>query len=399
MVTMQFKFARCPRIEFGAGAFEDLAGIVAGFGGKTLLVTGSSSLESSGRLVELTDALGREPIDFARLVVRGEPSPDFVDNAVALYRGGGIAVVVAVGGGSVIDAGKAVSAMLLEGGSVTDYLEGVGDPSLHSGLKVPFVAVPTTAGTGSEATKNAVLSRVGPGGFKRSLRHDNFVPEVALVDPELMTTCPSYISAACGMDALTQLLESYVSTGSSPITDSLAESGLAHVRDNLTPACGYGSNDVEVRAGMAYAALLSGITLSNAGLGVVHGLAAAIGGLFEIPHGVICGTLVGASTRATIRALEDTEDGSPHLAKYARAGSLLTGIEAGGVELDCELLLRKLDDLTERLDLPTLGWYGVTESDIERIVELTENKSNPAQLDAEAVRGVLLARLQRGVTS
>ena len=191
----------------------------------------------------------------------------------------GIDVVLSTGGGSVIDAGKAVSAMLRVEGSVAEYLEDVGTRK-HPGTKVPFVAVPTTAGTGCEATRNAVLSRVGPDGFKKSLRHDNFLPDAAVVDPVLTLSCPPDITAACGLDALTQLLESFVSTKASVLTDVLALSGLEHIGNSLVPACTNSGQDIDMRANLSYAALMSGITLTSAGLGTVHGFASSIGGLF-----------------------------------------------------------------------------------------------------------------------
>lgn len=285
--------------------------------------------------------------------------------------------------------------MLLEGGSVMDYLEGVGTGARHSGVKVPFIAVPTTAGTGSEATSNAVLSQVGPGGFKKSLRHDRFVPDVAVIDPVLALTCPADITAACGMDALTQLLESYVSTAASPLTDALALSGLGYVRDNLVLACNTGAGDIGVRAGMAYASLLSGLTLVNAGLGVVHGLASAIGGRFSAPHGVICGTLLAGAVRANMEWLLDRRgSGDQSLKKYARAGALLAGRETGDVPGDCRLLVEILDAWTRNLDLPTLGEYGMRASDIDGILEETSLKNNPAALGGEELRAILEKRIK-----
>ena len=395
MVMPPFEFARCPHIIFGSGSFGDLPHLAGGFGERVLVVTGAHSLQASGRWDLLKEGLDRRSVDFLHLPVKGEPSPQLVDDAALEFRGSGIDLVMAVGGGSVIDAGKAISAMLLEGGSVMDYLEGVGTGARHSGTKVPFIAVPTTAGTGSEATKNAVLSRVGSDGFKRSLRHDNFVPDMALIDPELALSCPADITAACGMDALTQLLESYVSTAASPMTDALALSGLEHVRDNLVPASTTGTGDIEVRAGMAYAALLSGMTLANAGLGVVHGFASVIGGRFPAPHGVICGTLLGAATRANIDWLlkeRGTEDES--LRKYARAGAMLAGRETGEIPGDCELLMETIDEWTRILSLPFLGDYGLSASDIDGVLEETGLKNNPAALGKEELRTILERRIQ-----
>ena len=175
---------------------------------------------------------------------------------------------MAVGGGSSIDMGKAVSALLPHNNSILDHLEGVGRGIPHSGVKVPYIAIPTTSGTGGEVTKNAVISQVGPEGYKKSLRHDNLIPDAVIVDSTLLTSCPPQVTATCGLDALTQLLEPYLSPTASPLTDAIAFSGLQHIIPNLLPACGEGAGDVAVREAMAYGSLCSGIALANAGLGI-----------------------------------------------------------------------------------------------------------------------------------
>jgi len=384
-----FTFARPPRTMFGAGLMRDTGAVVAGFGKRALLVTGSRSLEASGRLDELLSMLAAQGVCWERVTVSGEPTPELVDEAVSAHAGA--EVVLAVGGGSAIDAGKAISAMLPSGWSVVDFLERVGTGAEHDGRKVPFVAVPTTSGTGSEATKNAVLSRVGPHGFKVSLRHDNFVPEVAIVDPELTLGCPPELTAACGMDAFTQLLESYVSTAASPLTDALALSGIESVGDSLISAYRDGG-DLEARTGMAYASLLSGITLTNAGLGVIHGFAAALGSLFDVPHGVACGTLLWAATRANIEALQ-VSGSLEQLKKYATVGAVLAGARSAGIARGCRRLLDIMHAWTADLHMPRFEEYGVRAVDIPRIVEGTELKSNPARLDERTLGRILEERL------
>ncbi len=394
MVVSAFRFSRTPRVVLGEGAVRGLPEMLRPFGGSVLLLTGARSLQSSGRLEALLDGLRGVSADVFHRVVKGEPSPDDVDGLVSAHRDRSVSVVVAVGGGSVLDAGKAVSAMLRVPGSVFPFLEGVGGGRGHSGVKVPFVAVPTTAGTGSEATKNAVLSRVGPEGFKKSLRHENFVPDVALLDPELSLACPPELTAACGMDAFTQLLESYVSTAASPLTDALAWSGLEMVAENLLRVCTGGGGDAKARGGMAYAALMSGITLANAGLGLVHGLASAVGGLFPVPHGVVCGTLMASVNRVTIeKLLELSYPKHLGLLKYARVGALLSGRADRGVEGGCALLMETLESWTDLLRIPRLGAFGVKESDMEAIVAGAGNKNNPVALEPDEIRTVLRARL------
>ena len=225
-----FHFAKTPEIHFGAGKFALTGRLAKKFGSIVLVVTGAESLKKSGKSDDLVKQFRNEDIKFSFVSIHDEPNPDFIDDIVKINRTKGIKVVIAIGGGSVVDAGKAISAMLPVEDSVFNYLEDVGS-KIPNGIKIPFIAIPTTSGTGSETTKNAVLSSTGENGFKKSLRHDNFVPDIAIVDPELTLTLPPHITAACGMDAFTQLLESYVSTKASLITDSLAFYGLNRIRD------------------------------------------------------------------------------------------------------------------------------------------------------------------------
>ena len=205
-----FVLSRIPEIHFAAGKFADLPGIIANKGRNALIVTGWTSFRKSAQWSDLTKALNEKGVKFSDVHVKNEPSPDLVDNVCLQFRKKKIDLVIGIGGGSALDGAKAISAMLPLNDSVMGYLEGVGAKQ-HPGCKVPCIAVPTTSGTGSEATKNAVLSKVGETGFKKSLRHDNFTPDIAIVDPLLTLACPPELTAACGMDAFSQLLEAYVS--------------------------------------------------------------------------------------------------------------------------------------------------------------------------------------------
>ncbi|PWB57448.1 MAG: alcohol dehydrogenase, partial [Nitrosomonadales bacterium] len=275
-------------------------------------------------------------------------------------------------------------------------LEGVGPELPYRGPSTPFVAVPTTAGTGSEATKNAVLSTHGPDGFKKSFRDEQLVPEFAVIDPDLLASCPPHLIAANGMDAFTQLLESFVSSKANPFTDALAWSGMEAVRDGLLAWYEGGAGAVAGREKMAYAALLSGITLAQAGLGSVHGLAAPLGAFFPIPHGVVCGTLLEAATRVNIEVMEARDPANPALAKYARAGRLLRGkthMDDAGARM---FLLQELLEWTGRMRLPRLGEFGMSETDLPHVIAHCRGssmKTNPVVLsDAEAGQ-ILRARL------
>ncbi len=388
-----FGFARTPRILFGVRARGQLGRILAGYGGPPLFVTGRASYAGPAWDAAIAE-VRKAGTDCVHVHVDGEPTPELVDAAVAAHADRGVRVVVAWGGGSVVDAGKAISAMLPRREPVAEYLEDVGNKELPDGAKIPFVAVPTTAGTGSEATKNAVLSRVGPDGFKKSLRHDGLVPDVALVDPELALTCPPHVTAACGMDAFTQLLEAYVSIKASPMTDALAISGLDHVIRGLPRAFQEGSHDIEARTGMAYAALVSGIVLANAGLGVVHGLASPIGARFDAPHGAVCGALVAAATSATIRRLFDEgRRDHPALIKYARVGALFSDRAREATETGCAVLIEALENWTEMLAMPRLTRFGIAESDLPGFVAGASNKNNPVPLTDGEIAALLRACL------
>ena len=352
---------------------------------------GRASFEQSEAWARLAYQLKSAGLSWDILRVPGEPSPELVDDAVRAHRQSGFQAVVGIGGGSVLDAAKAVAGLLIPGNSVMDHLEGVGPELPYRGPALPFIAVPTTAGTGSEATKNAVLSTHGTEGYKKSFRDDQLVAQVALVDPDLLASCPKTIIAANGMDAFTQLLESYVSLKAGPLTDSLAWGGMKAARDGLLPFHA-DAGDSAARARMAYTALVSGITLAQTGLGSVHGLAAPLGAFFPVPHGVACGALVAEATRLNIEALEARAPDSPALKKYALAGKLLAREDRPDAAAARARLVDILQDWTRRLELPRLGHYGVTAADVPRIVAHSRGssmKTNPLTLTDAELRGLL----------
>jgi len=388
-----FSLLPLPRIHFGPGRLSLLPGICSEYGRNVLLVTGRGALQRTGRLQQLLDAFAGEGLNVFQVNVLHEPSPELVDRTVSECRNRVVDVVVAVGGGSVLDAGKAISAMILQRHPVERFIEGRQGVIPHDGRKVPFIAVPTTSGTGSEVTSNAVISRVGPGGFKRSLRHNAFVPDAAIVDPELMTSVPAPLTAASGMDACTQLLEAYLSPFGNSYTDALALSGLERFGRSFMAACSGGASDVAVRGDIAYAALMSGIALANAGLGIVHGYASSVGGLYDIPHGTLCATLLAEATRVNIRKLRQIDGAHPSLAKFAKAGEVLTGEPCDNVENGCARLLDRLDSWQEMLGFPRLGEFGVQDAELDAIVSITRSKSNAVVLDAGEMRNILEARL------
>jgi alcohol dehydrogenase class IV len=391
-----FSVTRLPEIRFGAGQVANIAEVAAQFGNKVLLVTGGRSFIATPRWTELLSALDARGIGWERVQVEQEPSPELVDAAVSNFCNANIQAVIGIGGGSVLDAAKAIAGLLNLGHSVMDYLEGVGRGLTYHGPSVPFIAVPTTAGTGSEATKNAVLSVQGEQGFKKSFRHDALVARVAIVDPELLISCPKALIAANGMDALTQLLESYVSTNASPFTDAVSWSGLEAFRDGFWPA--WEPNHPQQAQGfsrLAYASLMSGIALAQAGLGSVHGLASPLGAFFPIPHGVVCGTLVAEATAVNIQALRNRDPQSVALKKYAAVGRLFTGA-SNADDRNADALTDLLRAWVERLRLPRLAEFGVTGEHVDKIAAGSRGgsmRTNPVLLKDEELVQILQARV------
>jgi alcohol dehydrogenase class IV len=386
-----FQISKIPRIIFKNGGLSILPSLAESYGFSVAVVTGNKSFENSSGGSKLFDEFRSKNIRYYHVRIPGEPSPEMVDKAVAELRDKNIDLVISIGGGSAIDAGKSVSAMIPVEGSLFDYLEDVGFKE-HPGTKIPFIAVPTTSGTGSEATKNAVISRIGKNGFKKSLRHDNFVPDVALLDPELTINCPKDITAASGMDCFTQLTEAFVSTKANPFTDALAIKGITGVKEYLLRAYEDGS-DVEARAGMSFAALASGICLANAGLGVVHGFASSIGGFYELPHGYVCGTLMAVSNEITVNKLREIGSNPGALKKYAELGRIFLGDTGQNDDYFISGFIDNLYEMTDKLNLPGLKSTGVSESSLSEICASTGCKNNPVDLSQEELHSILAMRL------
>jgi alcohol dehydrogenase len=387
----KFALLRTPRIMFGWGQVERLRGQFVQGKKNLLVITGSSSFIHNPGLGKILLELEYDGHTVYIEKIEKEPSPGDIDRITDKFCQAGVDVVISIGGGSVMDSGKAVSAMLPLGGTVLDYLEGVGSMT-HPGIKKLFIAIPTTAGTGSEATANAVLSLTGPDGFKRSLRNENLVPDMAIVDPELTVNCPPDITASSGMDAFTQLTESYLSLKSGPLTDSLALEGVRNIHSCLSRAVEAG-DDRGARSGMSYAALLSGITLSNAGLGLIHGFASSAGGIFDIPHGVICGTLMGVVNRFNIESLLKADTLSVAHEKYSLLGKLLSGVDNRDRSWYMRFVADYIDELTEKLQIKRLGSFGITVSDLGRIADNTDHKANPVKFEKEELVEMLRRRL------
>ena len=371
---MQFAFATATRILFGEGMLAEAAPAARAMGRRALVVTGASQRYT----------IAMDTVPFA---VPGEPSLARVREGTALAREAGCDVVIAMGGGSAIDAGKAIAALMTNPGDPLDYLEVIGRGRPLERPAAPFIAIPTTAGTGSEVTMNAVLASAEHR-VKASLRSPLMLPRLAIVDPELTLDLPRPITASTGLDALTQLIEPYVSVRANALTDLYCVEGIRRVAGALARAWDNG-HDREARRDMAFASLLGGLSLANAGLGAVHGFAAPLGGMFPAPHGAACAAVLPHAMRINVQALRQRAPESRSLARYGEIGRLLTGspqATAGdGVEW--------VRELCRKLEVPPLRAWGVSEADIPVLVEkaakASSMKANPLPLTPEELREII----------
>jgi len=380
---VNFEFATAGRILFGRGVLKQLGPFTATLGRRALVVTG----HASGRAERLLEGLAGQGLHFALWPVEGEPTVQAVARGVEVAREAGCDLVVGIGGGSAVDAGKAIAALAANPGDPFDYLEIIGRDQPLTNIPLPFIAVPTTAGTGAEVTRNAVLASPEHG-LKVSLRSPLMLPQAAFVDPELALTVPPDVTAATGMDALSQLLESFVSARANPVTDALCRKGLSLAAHSLRRVYEDGL-DIAAREEMALAALLSGMALANAGLGAVHGFAAVLGGTVQAPHGALCARLLPAVMTANIEALERREPQNHALARYTLTARILTGFERA----EARDGVRWVEELARDLAIPPLRECGVSSSDFAVICEnaskASSMKGNPITLTAEELKEIL----------
>jgi len=372
---MQFEFATATRILFGEGSVRQVAPAAKEMGSRALLVTGISGEHRAGPLRKELAAAGLLEILW---IAPGEPTIDLVREGAAQARDFHCDMVIAFGGGSALDTAKAIAALLTNGGDPLDYVEVIGKGKPLAAPAAPFIAIPTTAGTGSEVTRNAVLGSPERG-VKVSLRSPHMLPRLAVVDPELTYDLPRNVTSSTGLDALTQLVEPYVSIRRNPITDAFCVDGIRRAAGALRRACEQ-PHDTAARRELALASLLSGLALANAGLGAVHGFAAPIGGMFEAPHGAVCAALLPHATHVNIQALHSRASDSDHLRRYETVARLLTG----NPHADAEDAVGWLADTCAALNIPRLRTYGIESDHIPDLVvkatKASSMKSNPIVL-------------------
>lgn len=380
---MRFEFATATRIIFGAGTLREVGPLARELAPRALVVTGANPR----RAEPLLALLRQHGVDAFAFPVPGEPEIETVQHGVALAKQENCGLVISFGGGSALDAGKAIAAMLTNKGELRDYLEVIGLGKALTTVSAPFVAIPTTAGTGSEATRNAVLAspqhRV-----KVSLRGPSLLPRIALVDPELTYDLPPSVTASTGLDALTQLIEPYVCARPNPITDSLCLEGMRRAARSLRAAFQDG-RDTTAREDMAVASLFGGLALANAGLGAVHGFAGPVGGMFTAPHGAICAALLPHVMEMNLRALRQRQPESEALPRYQEVARVLTGRAEAMAEAGVEWVRELVKDLR----IPRLNTYGIKQEHLAELVEKSAKassmKANPIVLTREELAEIL----------
>jgi alcohol dehydrogenase class IV len=387
---LKFDFLTTPQIVFGKGRFHEIGELLDAYGKKVLIV-GSESAFS--QIQEQIDSITtKKKMSYEVIFIKGEPDIHQIDKGIELGIKQKANVVLGIGGGSAIDAGKAIAGLITNGGSAKDYMEVIGKGSTITKQPLPYIAIPTTAGTGSEVTKNAVILSKEDG-LKASIRSPLLIPKIALVDPELMINISPEVTAYCGLDALTQLIESYTSTNAQPITDSLAILGIKKITKSLIYLYENG-HDVSAREDMAFAALLSGICLANAGLGAVHGFASPIGGLVGIPHGVVCGALLSLVVEENIKQMIAEIPFNETLAKYAALGELLANIVFDDIREAADRVIEYTEQISRLLKIPKLSKYGLSDKHFDKIIEKAKKSSsmryNPVKLSDEALYRILL---------
>jgi alcohol dehydrogenase class IV len=380
--TQVFEFATAQRIIFGSGTIAQAPEIAVNLGHNILIVLTHSADEIADQLEQ---ALRQRRCTAIRYEIHGEPDVQSIEAGVETARNANCDCVIAVGGGSALDSGKAIAALLTNGGSVMDYVEVVGAGKPITRPTAPLIAIPTTAGTGAEVTRNAVIS-VPDKQVKVSMRSPHMLPAVALVDPALTYSLPSDVTASTGLDALTQLIEAYTCNRSNRLSDAFALSGLKCAGRSLLTAFNDGSP--AARSEMAYASLCSGLALANSGLGAVHGFASVLGGRYPISHGVCCAALLPHVVKANRTALQAREPHSPIIKRYAEIESLLS---------DGNDLGETLDNLVEALKVPRLSAFGITTNDIPDLVAQSQKassmKANPIVLTDGELFAILAATL------
>ena len=380
---MRFEFATATRIIFGPGTLKDVGVPAAEMGHHGFVITG----RNPERAAPLVKQLEKQGLEFSLFSIPAEPTTGLALAAVEKARRDDCDFVIGIGGGSALDTGKVVAALLTNSGELTQYLEVIGGSQPLKRQSAPYIAIPTTSGTGSEVTRNAVLDSPLDR-IKVSMRSPLMLPRLALIDPELTYAMPPAITATTGLDAFTQLLEAFVSRQANPLTDCICRQGLERAARALRKVYQNGK-DAPAREDMCLASLFGGLALANAKLGAVHGFAGALGGMYNAPHGALCAALLPHVMEANIRAIDSRASNSPALARYDEVARIVTG-EPGAL---ADQGIAWLQELCLQLHIPTLAAYGLEKADFPIVVTKSQNassmKGNPITLTKQELLEIL----------
>ncbi|NCB01028.1 MAG: iron-containing alcohol dehydrogenase [Spirochaetia bacterium] len=390
----QFSLLQVNKVDFGVGSFKKLASYIDSYKSRgDLLFLMSTKIANHPEVLSLIASLKEEDVQVHSALVSGEPTVASIDTITKTYYETRVSLVVGIGGGSVLDSAKAVSVMLFhqhkwkdQDLSIKTYLEGVGTKEAPS-YRLPLILIPTTSGTGSEATKNGVVAQIGEGGFKKSFRHDSYVPDVAIIDPSFTLTLPLEVTASSGLDALTQLMEGYVSTTENFFIDSLALPAIHKGGLALTHLLDGHLDDISSRSDISYASYISGVTLAHKGLTYVHGLSGPMGAVHSIPHGIACAKLMGPINRAMVEnELKEENIDSPYLVK-------MDAIAKGWGKKNALEAVEFIEQMVEKADFKPLREYGFTKEDLKKLSKMNSKRNSPVTLSETTIYDILISLL------
>ncbi|MBP0015816.1 MAG: iron-containing alcohol dehydrogenase [Roseofilum sp. SBFL] len=389
-----FSFSKVPPIYFGAGQVRELSSLITQFqGNRVLLITGANSLQASGKLDEIKTNLSQSAGEVYHTICDREPTDSLIDGICAEIRDLSIDTIVSIGGGSVIDVGKAIACGIPPESSAIDHIQTLIANRYLTHPKIPLIAIPTTSGSGNEVTPKIAIDRVGIRGTKTFFTHPQFIPDAVILDPELSISCPSDLTATCGLVTLSHLIEAEFALHTSALTEAIIWSGLESLKDNLLLACAVGASSQAVRGKMAYASCASGISQANSSIGLLQSLSITLSSFCPIPYRIACSTLAGSALRVSLKALRTRYAQNPILVKLAKVGELFDGRTQQSPNYYCDALVNIIEAWVQILPIPRLGQYGISAQDLPPVVEKTLDYCPDLDLHRNEIYSILQDRL------
>ncbi|MBP0029627.1 iron-containing alcohol dehydrogenase [Roseofilum sp. Guam] len=389
-----FSFSKVPPIYFGAGQVQELSNLITQFEGKrVLLMTGAKSLEASGKLDEIKTNLSRSGQVVYHRICDREPTDALIDGICAEIRDFSIDAIVSIGGGSVIDVGKAIASDIPPESGAIAHIQSLASKPCFTHPKIPLIAIPTTSGMGNEVTPKMAIDRIEARGTKTFFTHPQFIPDAVIIDPELLISCPPDLTATSGLVTLSHLIEAECALHTSVLTEAIIWSGLEALKDNLLLACAVGATSQAVRGKMAYASCASGISQSNSAIGLLQGLSLTLSSFCPIPYRIACSTLAGSALRMSLKALRTRYAQNPILLKIAKVGELFDGRTHQSPHYYCDALVNIVEAWVQILPIPRLGQYGIRAQDLPPVIEKTLDYCPNVDLHRNEIYSILQDRL------